>query len=117
MKFDPKDKFGRHIIYGYLQVDEIIQADDKTKLKRWMEYHPHALESRLCRNKNTLYIAKEKLTFMEDLSGYGTFKYADHRVPTKADEQNWSYWNLPKELRKIDISCHEPPPLIVFCWD
>lgn len=107
LKFDPKDKFGRHIIYGYLQVDEIIQADDKTKLKRWMEYHPHALESRLCRNKNTLYIAKEKLTFMEGLSGYGTFKYADHRVLTKVGEQNRSFWNLPKELRKIDISCHK----------
>lgn len=107
LKFDPSDKFGRHIIYGYLQVDEIIQADDQRKLKRWMEYHPHALESRLCRNKNTLYIAKKELSFITDLPGFGTFKYSDHRVLTKAGEHNRSYWNLPKEFSELEISCHK----------
>ena len=107
LKFDPSDKLGRHIIYGYLQVDEIIQADDQRKLKSWMEYHPHALESRLCRNKNTLYIAKEKLSFMEGLPGYGTFKYEKHRALTKEGEQNRSYWDLPRQLREFDISCHK----------
>ena len=107
LKFDPSDKFGRHIIYGYLQIDEIIQADDQRKLKSWMEYHPHALESRLCRNKNTLYIAKEKLSFMEGLPGYGTLKYGKHRALTKDGEQNRSYWDLPKEFWRLDISCHK----------
>lgn len=107
LKFDPSDKFGRHIIYGYLQVEEVIQADDQRKLKSWMEYHPHALESRLCRNKNTLYIAKEELSFMKGLPGYGTFKYENHRAITKEGEQNRSYWDLPSEFRKLEISCHK----------
>lgn len=72
-----------------------------------MEYHPHASRSRLCRNKNTLYIAKEKLSFMEGLPGYGAFKYEKHRVLTKEGEQNQSYWDLPRQFRELDISCHK----------
>ncbi len=107
LKFDPKDRFGRHIIYGYLQIDQIIRADSEKKLEKWIMHHPHALASRLSRFNNTIYISKESLTFIDNNPGFGVFKYASHRVLTKAGEKNRSYWGLPEEFKSLTISCHK----------
>ena len=57
--WDKRSK-ARHIIWGWLQVDHIVQVDtcDRKKLK-WTAYHSHL--NRTPDLNNTLYIARETL--------------------------------------------------------
>jgi hypothetical protein len=69
----------RHIIFGYLLVDEIInngkyQITDFIKSYpkyKWAFYHPHLINDKYGK-QNTIYVAKENFN---DISGYGTFYY------------------------------------------
>lgn len=106
LQFDPNDKQGRHIIYGYFQIGDIIEANKDCKLKSWMKYHPHALESRLCREKNTIYVARDYLSFDSSIKGYGTLDFCNIRVLTKKG-MNRSKWDLPSEFRDVSISYHK----------
>jgi len=59
MEWDKRSQ-ARHIIWGWLQVDQIVQVApcDRTKLK-WAAYHPHL--NRTPDPNNTLYIARKTL--------------------------------------------------------
>lgn len=102
--FDPEDKEGRHIIYGYLQVGEIINLDGNSEIESWMEYHPH-IARKSNRKGNTLYVARENLSWNDNLKGYGTFDYRDDLVLTKVGCSR-SKWDLPEIFRNANISCH-----------
>ena len=68
-----------HAVYGYMQVGKIITEPEEIKQYYW---HPHALNSKLRRTNNTLYIPTERLSFAPDLPGYGTLNYSKNKVLT-----------------------------------
>ena len=69
------------VIYGYMQIGEIIT--DKEKIKQYF-WHPHASKERLIKKNNAIYVPSEKLTSLNsDLPGYGVLNYRKDRVLTK----------------------------------
>jgi hypothetical protein len=54
------------IVFGYLQIGEIITNPDMIKKFSW---HPHADESRLYKDANALYIPRETLSLDDKLPG------------------------------------------------
>jgi len=76
LKFDRRDKEGKHIIFGYFQIGEIIKTSTLNgDIPEWMKYHSH-YENITRRNhpKNTIYVAKDTLSWNDDIPGAGTFK-------------------------------------------
>lgn len=104
-KYDPKDKNGNHIIFGYLEIDEVNLVRNDLDYEEWMLYHPHITNKRNGEKQNTLYIAKERLSFLPNYKGYGVFDYNDSLVLTKEDESR-SKWKLPELFKSKKISYH-----------
>ncbi|MBC8385465.1 MAG: hypothetical protein H8E57_08115 [Candidatus Cloacimonetes bacterium] len=104
-KYDHKDKHGKHIIFGYLEIGHKILIKKKTDYEKWMSYHPHTDDGRIGKNKNVLYIAKERSSFSSNMKGYGTFNYDDHLVLTKEGKSR-SRWDLPIFFKTKYISYH-----------
>lgn len=77
------------VIYGYMQIGEIIKDKEKIKNYRW---HPHASENRTNKSTNALYIPSERLSFNENLLGFGTLDFRNDRVLTKKDRTRGT-WN------------------------
>ena len=105
LRFDPKDRHGRHIIYGYLQVGDVICGNRQAEFDPWMEGHPHTFGDRLDRSGNTIYIARDALSFGPDSAGFGVFSYDKRLVLTKDGEAR-SKWVLPDCFRNVEISYH-----------
>lgn len=85
----------KHIIYGWFQIDRIIQLDEQQAYPDWTGYHPHHYGSR--GGNNQLYIARNQLNldgFQTDLPGAGTLSYHPDRVLT-APRANRGVWRLP----------------------
>jgi len=104
------DPVGKHVIFGYLQVGQIVHAGDA--LEKWMEYHPHAYFIRYPSfEKNAIYVASQKLSFLPKLIGGGNFLYNEKSFSllalTRSGTRNISEWNLPREVfEKADITYH-----------
>ncbi len=90
-----------HIIYGYLQVGNILSDYDEIKHIHW---HPHAEKERENDRLNSIYLPTEKL-LTSGVSGYGLFNYSDELVLTKKGHPR-SHWELPKCLLGKEISYH-----------
>lgn len=75
-------------IWGYLQVDKILNDAQEIKTFYW---HPHACAARLSRSTNTLFTAKRRLTFAPDVPGSACLPYAEKRVLTAkgANKATW----------------------------
>ena len=101
--FDPQDRKGRHIIFGYLQVGEIIRNNE---IPIWLKQHPHAHKKRQLEPHNTIYIARKSLLWDRNKSGYGVLKYDDSLVLTKRG-YNRSCWQLPECFRQAKMTYHE----------
>jgi len=101
--FDRMDK-EKHVIFGYFQIGEIIPANNESEIPEWMKYHSHANIYRETKN-NTIYVAREKLSFENELSGAGTFIFDRSLVLTKEGFTR-SRWNLPDFFRNVKISYH-----------
>lgn len=70
---------GIHAIFGYLQVGRVLcQPDDVAKY----QWHPHANEARRHNKNNALYLARETLSFDENMPGCGVLDFAENRVLT-----------------------------------
>ena len=102
--FDPKDR-EKHIIFGYFQIGKIIKVNERTKLPKWMLYHPHTIKERRKVKNNTIYVARKKLSWNGKLPGAGFFNYSKNLVLTKEGCPK-SYWNLPTFFRNLEISYH-----------
>ena len=96
----------RHIIWGWLQVDHIVQVDtcDRKKLK-WAAYHPHL--NRTPDPNNTLYIARETLDLpvkmVKRRDGSGVFhRFSKKLQLTAPDVGGASVWELPKWIYPKD---------------
>lgn len=95
-----------HIIFGYLQIDKILQVNDKTKIPAWMLNHPHARdEIRKKDSTNTIYVGKENLVWDNNKSGAGVFRFDENLILTKKGFSR-SKWELPKFFNGIKISRH-----------
>ena len=67
------------IIWGYMQVGEIVTDPDKQKQYFW---HPHSIENRIKEKTNVMFIARDKLSFNETMPGAGLLKFREDRVLT-----------------------------------
>jgi len=103
--FDPRDKNGRHILYGYMQIGEKIIVNKSTNIKHWMGYHPHVASKQDRHSNNTIYIERDNLSWNSNLSGSGIFNYADSLVLTKEGSTR-SKWELPDVFRNVKITYH-----------
>lgn len=88
-----------HIVFGYMQIGEIVSDPDRIKQYYW---HPHSIKKRLCDKNNALYLPAEYLSFAPALKGYGTLGFRKDRVLTKVD-QSRAVWNeypflMPKHI-------------------
>ena len=105
LKYHGKDL---HVIYGYLQVGEIIES--QLNIPNHLIHHPHANEEKYknaWNNKsNAIFIPSNNLSLNPNLAGSGTFKFNQKLVLTK-DGYSRSRWEFPQEMYGIPIS-HNP---------
>lgn len=95
---------GKHLIFGYLQIGEIIRpAEDH--IPAWLADHPHAARARRGDEVNCIYVARERSSWSDETLGYGILKYSDDLVLTKPGMTR-SKWNLPDLFRGLDITYH-----------
>jgi hypothetical protein len=98
---------GKHIIFGYLEVEEVIRANQATKIPGYLREHIHAHPSRINNPSNTVYIARDRLSLDPNLPGYGILNYHFSLVLSKYGHPK-SHWNLPTHFRNVAISYHKP---------
>ncbi len=103
--FDPEDRQGRHIIFGYLQVGEKLRVDEFTRCPPWMTRHPHTEYDRRKRKNNTIYIASDRLSWDDRFPGAGVLSYAPSLVLTRPGSCR-SCWALPSFFRNLSITYH-----------
>ena len=77
------------IIYGYMEIGEIITDQDEIRRFYW---HPHASDLRTKYSSNALYLPSEKLSLNPTLKGYGVLDYREDRVLTMKGK-NRGTWN------------------------
>ena len=81
-----------HIVYGYMQIGEII-TDPKIIAKYY--WHPHASSERLNAINNVLYLPTEHLSILPNHKGYGVLDYRDDRVLTMKNQTRGTWKELP----------------------
>ena len=95
-----------HVIYGYLQIGEILTSKDRISEYPW---HPHASSKREGISSNTLYLPTERLSFLSDHLGYGIFDYREDRVLTLANHSRgtWKEYDFlmpqPRALERFTV--------------
>lgn len=86
----------RHVIWGWMQIAEVLQVDRLTPGYQWLDYHPHLQMPP--DPSNTLYIASDSLSMGQEASfpGSGIFSHLDPLLQLTADDSvNPSQWQLP----------------------
>ncbi len=91
---------GKHTIFGYLQVGEIIKVNELTTERKqeilnqypWLQHQPHWYSTE---TNNTIYIAREECTFDPTIKGYGMFNYNSNLDLTADDMQMRTCWKIP----------------------
>lgn len=121
--YDTKSAYpdGVHVIFGYLQIGEIIKLDysqdyealKNDPLRNYAKNHPHAYKEYLDQNdeprkKNCMYVASEKLTSLDlDLPGAGTLDYNNKKRVLSKKGLNKSQWDYPFiDFQNLKISYH-----------
>lgn len=82
-----KDALDWHVIYGYLQIGEII--DTPTNIPAWLNGHPHAKMERW-NSPNVIYTASSKLSF-----------YLNYPEPDVCNFQTGLYLHKEKCSRRV----------------
>jgi hypothetical protein len=77
------------VVYGYMQVGEVITEQEIIKKYYW---HPHSSNAHTEGINNTLYLPADKLSINSSLKGYGTLDYREDRVLTMKDKGR-ATWN------------------------
>lgn len=90
-----------HVIYGYLQVGEIL--DTPEKMRKSLPFHPHSQGVHPINNR--IYVAKDKL-FGENYPGAGVFPFNEELVLTKGrfPRSRWKETIFPEG--KYNITFH-----------
>ena len=102
-----------HSIYGYFQIEEKKERG----FYDWMDYHPHVCANfRLKKDSNTVYISRDKLSWNNDISGAGLFKFSNDLVLTKG-KCTKSKWNLdPNIFKGLKISYNTRDDDVLKPW-
>lgn len=98
---------GIQCVYGYLQIGDIIHTSQVDKLPPWLEYHSHALQRRMGRKSNCIYVARETLSWDSSKRGYGLLSFNDLTELTKSGYSR-SRWKQIECLRGKSITYHSP---------
>jgi len=101
--YDSGDKEGRHLIYGYLQIDKILTKKNESQINSWMKPHPHLGKNLWNTKNNTLYIANKTLSWNENYFGGGYFHFNEDLVLTEENKKKnpkgkrslWKYNYFP----------------------
>ena len=93
-----RDEKARHVIWGWLQIGEILKVDDlPAKAMLWARYHPHFAYGP--DKANTLYLATDQLSLDGEvlaIPGTGTFRSIDDRLLlTVPGAKKKTQWRLP----------------------
>jgi len=108
--YDKTDMDGRHVLFGYLQIGEIMHPKLNGKDYTWIGNHPHLNRDNYSKScKNTLYLAADNFSLAPKLPGYGVFKFSHNLVLSKEGETK-SKWALPEFFRETYISGQEKEP-------
>jgi hypothetical protein len=70
-----------------------------------MRGHPHLIRKRRISANNTIYIARDRLSWNSDIPGGGVFQFDQSLVLTK-EGLSRSRWSLPDFFRSVYISHH-----------
>lgn len=100
---------GKHVIFGYLQVGEIIYTQGLNKAARrdyenkypWLERHPHWNDNSY--TNNCIYVATPFCSFDKSIKGYGTFAYSPKLDLTSPTATTMREWHIPA-LANLSIS-------------
>ena len=92
---------GKHVIFGYLQVGEIIYTQGLNKAARqdfeikypWLKQQPHWTDNPY--NNNCIYVVAPYCSFDKNIKGYGTFEYAPKLDLTKPTATTVREWQIP----------------------
>jgi len=105
--WDTSDK-GRHVIYGYMEIGQILSIDDPTtEVPAWASYHPHMHPQLRSSLNNRLYIAREHLSGTDSVPGAGMLRFTEDLALSIAG-RNRTEWQLPEFFRNVSISYHSP---------
>ena len=97
-----KNGLDAHIIYGYMQIGEIIER--KQDVPDWLKEHPHyAYDNAWNAYKNAIFLPTDRLSIISSLRGCNVLKFRRDRVLTK-EGMSRRYWDLPDYFRKVQIS-------------
>lgn len=91
----------QQILYGYLQIGELVS--EQNILKEKYLWHPHAHVERAKQQTNMLYLPTDKLTFDQSKKGYGVFDFSEERILTKKGCSK-AIWNEVGALLPDNIS-------------
>lgn len=90
-----------HVLFGWLQVDCVLDIQCAEDVPSWATTHPHA-DQRFCMSlgsqSNALYIARPSLqipTVSRRREGGGMFPFFTSSLQLSADNHNRSLWLLP----------------------
>lgn len=98
---------GVHLIFGYLEVEDVVPLTVNHSLPHWLRQHPHAHPQRRAVRTNTVYVGREALSLDTKRAGAGVLNYDDRRVLT-APGQTRGRWRLdPRLFRGLPISYHD----------
>lgn len=100
------DRPGFHAIYGFLEIGDILNVTNRQKLPVWLHEHPHAIDARLAKSTNTIYIARPTSSGTSHQPGAGVFRIRNDLILTKLGLTR-SRWALESNIfRHLQISYH-----------
>ena len=85
VRFRGKSKNGFHAIFGFLEIGDIIIANEGTEFPNWLNAHPHAKCVYTKCTNNTIFVAKPKLSFDSKIPGGGLLNLTNGFVLQKKD--------------------------------
>lgn len=103
-----------HLIFGWLQVDEIIRVDGRVKdTHPWLVKHPHLHSPEISNKNNTIYTTAKTLdlpgvNIITPIDGCGIFNSASEPRKLTAPQKPRSVWLLP-EFFKENLTYNENP--------
>lgn len=96
----------QHVIYGYMQVSEVVKSFEN--VPAWLRAHPHVSDDKKRGDKNAIFLPQENLSFMPNKKGCDVLDYRPNRVLTK-DGMSRGCWDLPQCFKNVSITYHPHP--------
>ncbi|MCO5269473.1 MAG: hypothetical protein M9897_11345 [Brumimicrobium sp.] len=97
----------KHIIWGYLQIDEILQNPTEKEfpwlVEKGKNKHPHIDREN---KNNAIFIGAKTLSWDKSMKGADCLEFNHMRVLTR-EGMSTSRWELPDFFKEIDISHHK----------